>query len=76
MDITKINTEDLIAELENRGYIRVLWHKDDIKDEAERMEVTLTEEQIEDVKDYIKDSFDANNGVDWYTIRYAIENVI
>lgn len=76
MDITKIDTEDLITELEKRGYIRVLWHENDIKDEAERMEVIITDEQIEDVKYYLQYNFDANNGVNWYVIRYAIENVI
>lgn len=75
-DFSKINTEDLITELEKRGYIRVLWNQDDIRDEAERMEVTITDEQVEDVKDYLRDNFDANNGVNWYVIRYAIENVV
>lgn len=76
MDITKIDTEDLITELEKRGYIRVLWHEEDIKDEAERMEVIITDEQIEDVKYYLQYNFDANNGVNWYVIRYAIESVV
>lgn len=76
MDITKIDTEDLITELEKRGYIRVLWHENDIRDAAEIMEVDITDEQMEDVKDYLRDNFDANNGVNWYVIRYAIENVV
>lgn len=76
MNITEINTEELIAELEKRGYIRVLWHEDDIRDAAETMEVDITDDQIKEVKSYLEDYFDANTGITWYTINNAIENII
>lgn len=76
MNISMFETEDLIQELMKRGYIRVLWHKNDIEDEAERMGITLTENQIENVIGYLESNHDANNGVNWDVINYVIGTVI
>jgi hypothetical protein len=66
----------LFSEFEKRGYILVFWHKDDIVQEAKRMGVTLTEEQIDIVADELVNNFDANNGLSWDTIRYEIEKLL
>lgn len=76
MELTKIETEDLIQELLNRGYVRVLWHKDDVESTAVDLGVTLTEQQIEQVIDNISHYHDANIGVNWYVIQHHIENVL
>lgn len=76
MKLTKVDTEDLIQELLNRGYIRVLWHKEDVECTAVDMGVTLTEDQIEQVIDNISHDHDANTGVNWYVIQHHIENVL
>lgn len=75
MNLKKVETEDLIQELMNRGYVRVLWHKDDVLTQAEQMGITLTDTQVEFVMDNLCHYHDANIGVNWEVIQYQIENV-
>lgn len=75
-DLKEIQTEDLIQELLSRGFIRVLWNKDDIINTAFNLGVTLTDEQVDDVANAIEHRFDANIGVNWNVIEYHINNIL
>ena len=77
--LKEINTEDLIKELCSRGYLRVLWTKDDIKHVAENNfenPIYLTDDQLNDVVTFIEDNWDANIGISWDTIEYSIAYVL
>lgn len=76
MNLKEVDTELLIQELCNRGYIRVLWNKEDVTNIAERNDIELTDEQVSEVIYNIEQSFDANIGVNWDVIANNIDNVI
>jgi ferric iron reductase protein FhuF len=77
MNLKEIETEELIQELQNRGYIRVLWNKEDIEMTAQtRFDITLTNEQLNEVVESIESSFDANVGVNWDVIADNIDYII
>ena len=77
MNLKEIDTELLIQELCNRGFIRVLWNKEDVVVTAgERFNITLTDEQVNEVVESIENSFDANVGVNWDVIADNIDYVI
>lgn len=80
MNLKEIETEELIQELCNRGFIRVFWNKEDIifQDRANHVEidgVELTDEQVSEVVYNIEQSFDANIGVNWDVISEHISEV-
>lgn len=77
MNLKEIQTDELIQELCNRGFIRVFWNKEDIEVSAQsRFNITLTEEQVNEVVESIESSFDANVGVNWDVIADNIDYVI
>lgn len=77
MNLKEIQTDELIQELCNRGFIRVFWNKEDIEVSAQsRFNITLTEEQVNEVVESIENSFDANVGVNWDVIADNIDYVI
>ena len=77
MNLKEVETENLIQELCNRGFIRVFWNKEDIEVSAQsRFNITLTEEQVNEVVESIESSFDANVGVNWDVIADNIDYVI
>lgn len=77
MNLKEIETEELIQELCSRGYIRVLWNKEDIEMTAQsRFDITLTNEQVNGVVESIEASFDANVGVNWDVIADNIDYII
>jgi hypothetical protein len=76
MNLEKIDSERLIQELQNRGYIRVLWHRDDVVSTAEEMNITLNDDEISFVMDEIEADHDANYGVNWDFIQIKINDVI
>ncbi len=49
------------------------WSKDDVLDKAQDMSVKITEDEAVEILDHIADNFDANHGVFWDTIEWAIE---
>jgi hypothetical protein len=51
MNLSKINTDVLISELEKRGYLRVLLHKNDILSQARDMDISLSKEHLQEVAD-------------------------
>lgn len=78
-ELKNINTEELIKELCNRGYIRVFWMEDDIRHVAENNfenPIHLTDNQLNDVVTFIENKWDANIGVSWDTIESSIVNVL
>ncbi len=50
------------------------WSKDDVLDKASDMSVKITEDEAVEILDHIADNFDANHGVFWDTIEWAIED--
>ena len=78
-ELKNINTEELIKELCNRGYIRVFWMEEDIKHVAENNfenPIHLTDNQLNDVVTFIENKWDANIGLSWDTIESSIVNVL
>ncbi len=66
--------EELILEMVKRGYVRMMWHKDDVLGKAQEMEVELTEDQIDSVVDRLADT-DCEYGINWGVIESAIESI-
>lgn len=75
MNLKEVYTEDLIQELQNRGFIRVLWNREDVISAAERNDIKITEDEVLQVIDKIEQTFDANIGVNWDVISYNIIEV-
>ena len=61
---------------DNTPYISNDWHIEDVEMMCEQMEVTLTEDEMEDVLHSVANSFDSNYGITWDSFEYAIENII
>ena len=61
---------------DNVPYISNDWHIADVESVCEQMDVTLTEDEKEEVLFIVADSFDANYGIAWDNFEYAIEYVI
>jgi hypothetical protein len=60
-----------------KTFIRDEWSEEDIQSVAESSQLKeLTPEQVTAVMDLIVESFDANIGINWDTIFWAIEQVI
>ena len=74
-NLKKIDSEELIKELQARGYVRYFWHRDDIIYQAECDEVQLTEEEIDEVVELLERKTDANIGIDWGVISMWISEV-
>ena len=69
-----IQTEDLIQELIKRGFIRVLWHKDDIEIRLNSLEYKFSDYDVACIAENIQDTFDAEIGLNWNTIDFNIDN--
>jgi uncharacterized protein YpuA (DUF1002 family) len=54
--------------------ISIKWGDDDVRHQASQMGVTLTDEQIINVLNLVKNNHDADYGVTWDTIEWAIES--
>lgn len=57
-------------------YISNDWHIQDVDSVCEQMEVTLTEDEKEEVLHSVANSFDANYGIAWDNFEYAIQYVV
>lgn len=75
-DLEKFTNGELFDELERRGFIRVFWNSEDVMQKAKEMGITLTEDQVVDVMQSIRDNFDASIGVNWDVIEYHIAFVV
>jgi hypothetical protein len=70
------NMAHLVTE-NGKTFIRDEWSEEDIQSVAESSQLKeLTPEQVTAVMDLIVESFDANIGINWDTIFWAIEQVI
>jgi hypothetical protein len=76
MNLKDIDSEVLIQELTSRGYIRVLWHRMDIEQEADELNVVLNEDEISFIIEDIEHYHDANYGLNWDVIRDRIQGVV
>jgi hypothetical protein len=76
MELKNFSDDQLIQELQDRGYIRVLWHKDDILRVAEENDITLTDDEIHFIMSDIEENHDANYGLDWDVISMKIDDVV
>lgn len=57
------------------GYIRHIWNKSDILLQAKRMDITLTDEQLNKVYNQLEKT-DSELGINWDQISIVIDNVI
>jgi len=57
---------------DGKPFIRDDWYLEDVASVCEQMDVTLTEDQMEDVLHDIVNGFDANHGISWDTFEYVI----
>jgi hypothetical protein len=63
--------------LQNSGYLLVnAWHVDDIKSRAKQNKQKLTKEDLKKVVEFIENNHDANSGMNWDFIDYAINEVL
>jgi len=76
MNLKNINSEALIEELMDRGYIRVLWHRMDVEQEAEQMNVVLNDGEVSSIIEDIEKYHDACWGLNWGVIRDRIRDVV
>lgn len=71
----EITLEQAIETMIKHGYIRHFWHEDDVRTQADNMDIELTDDQVNDVIIKLEDT-DANTGINWDTIQIAINEVI
>lgn len=75
MDLKNLDSEVLIQELLDRGYIRVLWHRDDIINVADGLGVFLNDDDISFIMEDIEQNHDANYGLNWEMIKVRVLDV-
>lgn len=56
--------------------VSIPWTIMDIELTAENLDIELTEKQKLLVLESLRDDFDAESGINWYTLEMAINNVI
>jgi hypothetical protein len=61
---------------DNIPYISNDWHIEDVDSMCEQMDVTLTEDEKEQVLHIVADGFDANYGITWDSFEYAIDRIV
>lgn len=71
-----LTNEALLKELEERGYIHIFWHVDDITSRAEEKGVELTEQETREIAENISSGHDANIGINWDSIDCFIDNFV
>ncbi len=75
MELKDLDTELLIEELQDRGYIRVLWHRRDIEQTAENLGISLNEDDISFLIDDLESNHDASYGLNWDIITDRIFDI-
>ncbi len=75
-NLKNVSDNQLLEELQKRGYVRVLWHKDDILKVAEDEDVVLTDDEVNDIITDLEQNHDANYGLSWDTINDVMNDVI
>ena len=64
-------SDELLKELQSRGYIRHIWHKDDVLEQARRDGIKLTEDQTNSIMKDLENT-DCEYGINWQTISDLI----
>ena len=57
---------------DGKPFIRDDWYIEDVAMACDQMDVTLTEDQMENVLHDVVNGFDANLGISWDTFQYVI----
>ena len=68
-----------MAQIEMRNGKPVLvdeWHIEDVMSVADCMSLEITQEEAVQVLHKLVDTFDVNNGIAWFDVEKAIENVM
>lgn len=65
-----------IEKINGKVVLRDDWHIDDVMSVADSMGVKITEDDAEFVLEIVADGFDANVGINWQVIEYAIERIV
>lgn len=68
-----LTTEQLIKELTLRGYLRTLWHRDDVEGRLNEVHNNYTEQDVVSICESIERRWDASVGVNWDVIDAYIE---
>ena len=63
-----VETDFLLEELKNRGYIQVFWTKDDVKYAISELGHIVTPKAIDAIAKEIENNFNALVGVNWEQI--------
>ena len=71
----EITLEQAIETIIKHGYIRHFWHEDDVRTQADNMDIELTDDEVNHVITFLEDT-DANLGINWDSIQIAINHVI
>lgn len=56
--------------------IHIIWQTEDVLDTAKQMEVELTEEEANEILFTVEHNHDANFGISWDTIEWAIQDLV
>lgn len=59
----------------NYWIIRNDWDESDVLDVAKNLKVKLTKKQVYEVMQIVVNGFDANEGISWYSIESAIDQM-
>jgi hypothetical protein len=69
----ELTYEQLRDEFKRQGYIHVFWHKDDISGLLEKRGIKYTDEDLDKIRAYVENAFDAQIGVSWEILELYIE---
>ena len=59
----------------NDSQISILWSTEDVKYKAGEMKIKLNKQQCRDVLDKVLKNHDANYGISWDSLRFAIDDL-
>jgi hypothetical protein len=78
MDLKQVSDWDLITELRTRGYALAIWCIEDVIHTGLQRHppLDITEEEASDVLSYVDSKHDANYGITWDTLDYAIDMML
>lgn len=65
-----------IEMVNGKPVLRDDWNIEDIMSVADCMDVQITEDDAALVLEIVADNFDANVGINWQVIEYAIERIV
>lgn len=76
-ELIRLNEQELRDFIDTEtNSVSIPWTIMDIELTAENLDIELTEEQKLLVLESLRDDFDGESGITWYTLEMAINNVI